>query len=206
VLDAAMAGDAGAHVADRAQTQYDERATGGRVGVRDALPRRREDVGQVDEPVVGRTFRNLDRQRVAKRDAQVLGLRAGHLAVELGVAEERGPAALFVNLGGLALAVQARRAHRAGAAGDVERHHYPVADLEFGDRGPDLGHHPHGLVAEDVAGVEERAEDLVQVQVGATQPARGDLDDHVGGILDRGIGNGVDADVTSALPGECTHA
>src|SRR3712207_6868985 len=51
--------------------------------------------------------------------SQVLGLAAGHLPVELGVAEQRGAEALLAVLRGLALRLQALRAHPAGAAGDV---------------------------------------------------------------------------------------
>ena len=60
-------------------------------------------------------------------------------------------------------------------------------------------------MAEDVAGVHERAEHLVQVQVGSADVGRRDLDDRVGGFLDLRVGDGVDADVALAVPGDCLH-
>src|SRR3712207_8831270 len=92
--------------------------------------------------------------------SQVLGLAAGHISVELGVAEQRGAEALLAVLRGLALRLQALRAHPAGAAGDVERDDDPVAGLDGGDRGADLAHHAHRLVAHDVALRHERRHDL----------------------------------------------
>jgi hypothetical protein len=38
------------------------------------------------------------------------------------------------------------------------------------------------------------------MEIGATDPAGRDLDDDVAGILDPGIGDGVDADVAGAMP------
>ena len=54
LADAAVQGDAARHVADRAQAEHEEGALRLGVGVRDRLPRGRQHVGQVDEPVVGR--------------------------------------------------------------------------------------------------------------------------------------------------------
>src|SRR3712207_9334216 len=71
--------------------------------------------------------------------SQVLGLPAGHLPVELRVAEQRGAEALLAVLRGLALRLQALRAHPAGAAGDVERDDDPVAGLDGGHRGAEIG-------------------------------------------------------------------
>jgi hypothetical protein len=76
-LDAAVARDAHGHVADRAEPQHDERAAGWHRGVLERLPRRRQHVGEVDEPVVRTARRHLDRQGVAERHAQVLGLPPG---------------------------------------------------------------------------------------------------------------------------------
>ena len=77
--------------------------------------------------------------------------------------------------------------------------------FELGHARPDLGDDAHRLVAEDVALAEERAEHLVEVQVRAADPGGGDLDDHVGRVLDRRVGHGVDADVALAVPGQCPH-
>lgn len=70
----------------------------------------------------------------------------------------------------------------------------------------DLLDHAPGLVPEDVAGVEEGGEHLVQVQVRTTQAGRGDdLHDRIGPILQDGSGERVDADVTLPVPGQDLH-
>ena len=75
-----------------------------------------------------------------------------------------------------------------------------------GDLGADLADDAHRLVAHDVADGHERRHDLDQVEVGAADPAGGDLDDHVGGLLDDRVRNGVHPDVGPAVPGHCAHA
>ncbi len=162
-------------------------------------------VGEEDEPVVGGALGHLHRQEVGERDPQQLGLAARDRAVERAEAEEAGAGAVLVVLGGLALAVQAPVAGPAAAAADVERHHHPVADLEVADSWADLAHDAHRLVADDVAGGHERGERLVEVQVGSAQAGGRDLDDRVGGVLDRGVGHLLDADLARALPGHCLH-
>ena len=125
---AAMLGDPGGHIPDRTEAEHDQRPTIGHVGVLNALPGGRQHVGEEHEPIVRRSFGHLDRQEVAERDAQQLGLSAGDLPVELGVAEQRRARAVLVHLGRLALGMQVVAAHPAVAAGDVERDHDPVAD------------------------------------------------------------------------------
>ena len=61
--------------------------------------------------------------------AQELGLAAGHLAVELGVAEQRGAHALLADLGGLALRLEPLVAHQAVPARDLEWDHHAVTAL-----------------------------------------------------------------------------
>ena len=100
--------DAGGHVADRAGADHEEGAALLDVGVLDGLPRGGQDVGEEEEPVVRRTVRDLDRQRVAEGHAQHLGLATGHLAVELAVAEQAGARAGVAVLRRLALAEQLR--------------------------------------------------------------------------------------------------
>ena len=80
-----------------------------------------------------------------------------------------------------------------------------IADGEVRHRRPLLDDDPHGFVAEDVAGVEERSQRLVEVEIGSAQARRGHLDDDVGVLLDRGVGDVLDAHVAPALPGECLH-
>ena len=86
-----------------------------------------------------------------------------------------------------------------------ERDHDPVARGDIGDVGPDLFDDPYGLMAQDVARVEERAEHLVEVEVGAADAARGDLDDGVVGLLDDGVGYLFDPHVSLALPCQRFH-
>jgi hypothetical protein len=92
--EALVLGDAAGHVADRAEAEDDERAAVGHRRVLDGLPGGRQDVGEVDEPVVRRALGDLDRRVLRLRHAQELGLPAGHRAVELGVAEQRRALAL----------------------------------------------------------------------------------------------------------------
>ncbi|KAB7754316.1 hypothetical protein MPHL21000_16990 [Mycolicibacterium phlei DSM 43239 = CCUG 21000] len=116
----AMCGDAAGHGADRAEAEDDEGAAVGDVGVLDGLPGGGQHVGQVHVAVVGPVVGDLDVGVLGLRDAQVLGLAAGDLAVEGGVAEQGRAGALVAVLGGFALALQAVAAHEAVAAGDVE--------------------------------------------------------------------------------------
>ena len=99
--------------------------------VLDGLPRGRQHVGEEEEAVVGRPLRHLDRPVLRLRHAQVLGLAAGHLAVELRVAEQRrarfpGRVTCVVSH----CEYSAEVAHQAVAAGDVERDHDAVAGLD----------------------------------------------------------------------------
>ena len=134
--EAAVAADPGPELADRAETEDRERAALRHVGVRDPLPGGRQDVGEVEDPLVGYVVGHLDRAELGLRDAEVLGLAAGHRAVELGVAEQGGAAALAAHLGGLALGEQPALAHPAVPAGDVERDDDAVAGLDVADLGP----------------------------------------------------------------------
>lgn len=63
-------------------------------------------------------------------NTRILRLPAWHLAVEFGVAKQCCSVALLVYLGGRALGVQALSAHETAAAGDIERHHYPITGLK----------------------------------------------------------------------------
>src|SRR5690606_29175301 len=134
------------------------------------------------------------------------GLPAGHLPVELRVTEQRGTAAVLAHLRGLALRLQAPAAHEAVAARDVEGNDHAVADGEQCHVRPDLDDLAHRLVPEDVPAIEERTQQLVQVQVRAADRGRGDADDRITGLLDHRVLDLVDPDVALSLPGECFHA
>ena len=86
------------------------------------------------------------------RYAKQLGLAARHLAIEFGIAEQRGTHPLVADLRRLTLGEELLIAHIATAARDLKRDHHPVAHRQVGDFGPDLTHDPHGFVAEDVPG------------------------------------------------------
>jgi hypothetical protein len=203
--DTSLLGDARGHLADRPQAEYCEGLTLGDVGVGEGLPRCRDDVRDVEVPLVRDALGHLDRPELRLRHPQVLGLAARHRSVHVGVAEQRRTFAVLGVLRGLALREQAARAHPAVTARDVERHHDAVADLQVARLGADLLDDAHGLVAQHVAGVQVRAEDLVEVQVGPADRGRGDLDDRVGGLLDAGVGDVLDRDLLGALPGQCLH-
>src|SRR5689334_7779548 len=139
------------------------------------------------------------------RHAQELGLAAGHLAIELRVAEQGRALVEFAYLRRLALGEQLPVAHVAVATGDVERDHDAVARLYMADPGTDLLNDAHGLVAEDVALVDEGSEHFVEVQIGPTDRARGDADDRVRRFDDRWIRNLVDAHIAPAVILHCFH-
>ncbi len=98
-------------------------------------------------------------------NTQKLGLAARDLTVELGVAEQSCALVLLSDLRRLALGKQSAVAHVAVTAGDVEGNDDAVAGLDVGHVRTNLLHHAHRLVAEDVALVDERAQDLIEVEI-----------------------------------------
>ena len=202
---ALVQGDAAGHVADRSESEHHHRAAVRHVRVGHRLPRRGQHVRQVDEARVRWPLRDLDVGELRLRDPEVLRLAAGHLAIQLGVAEQRGTHPLLADLGGLALGVQLLVAHEAVPAGDLERQHHAVAGLQVPGFAADLLHDAHRLVTEDVALAHERTERFVQVQVGATDVGRRDPYDRVRRLLDDRVRNRVDADVLRTVPGHCPH-
>jgi len=87
-----------------------------------------------------------------------------------------------------------------------ERDDDAVSRAQLRDLGADLLHEAHRFVAEDVAGMHERAHDLVEVEIRAADRARGDPHDRVSRALDRRIRVLVDAHIPPAAPGSCLHA
>ena len=201
----AVLGDPGRHVADRAEAEHRDAPAVRDAGVLDGLPAGRQDVGEVDVALVGPVLGHLDVGVLRLGHAQVLRLPAGHRSVEVRVAEQRGAHALLAHLRGLALGLQILLAHVAVPAGDLEGDHDAVAGREVRDRAAHLLDDAHRLVAEHVALVHERPQDLVEVQVGPAQAGGGDADDRVRRFVDRRVGDLVDADVALAVPGECLH-
>ena len=197
--------DPGRELPDRSEAEHGQRAPARGVGVHHRLPRRGQDVGQVQELLVGRAVRDLDRAELGLRHAQIFGLAAGHRSVQRRVTEQRRALALGLDLGRLALGEQAALAHPAVPAGDVERDDDPVADGQVGDVRTDFLDDAHGLVPEDVTGLQVRSEHAVQVQVRPADRGRGHLDDHVVGLLDLRVRNLFDPHVRVALPRQSFH-
>jgi hypothetical protein len=197
--------DAPGHLADRAEPVDGERPARGDVRVLHGLPGRRQHVGQEQEALVGRALGDLDGAEMGLRHAQVLGLPAGHAAVEVRVAEEARALAVLVAGGRLALREQRLLAVEAVPAGDVERDDDAVAGGDVAHLGPDLLDDAHRLVADDVALLHLDDLAAVEVQVRAADRRRGDADDRVGRLLDRRIGDLVDAHVLLAMPDDGLH-
>ena len=109
------------------------------------------------------------------RHPKVLGLPARNLAVELGVAEQRGAHALVADLRRLALRVELLVAHVATAARDLERDDDPVTDRQIGHARDRPRDDAHRLVAQDVAGFMNGAEHFVEMQVGSADVGGGDF-------------------------------
>jgi len=78
---------------------------------------------------------------------------------------------------------------RAAAALRDGRHQHPVTGLESGDRVADFGDRADRLVAENAAVGHRRDISLENMQVGATDRRGIHPHDHVGRLLDRGIGD-----------------
>ena len=188
-----------AHLADRAEAEdRDRTAVGDRRRTRPPATRseaRRRGTGTGRRRALG----DLDRPELRLRHAQELGLTAGHLAVELRVAEQRRTGAGVAVLGRLALREQVLIAHPAVPAGDVEGDHDPVAGGDVGDLRSDLLDDAHRLVTEHVAGVEVRPEHRVEMEVGAAETGRGDADDRIR-RASRSSGPGRSSTRTSSFP------
>jgi hypothetical protein len=121
------------HLPDRSETEDRETPAAGDTGVDNRLPGSRQYVGKVDESVIDRTVRYLDRSEVCLWNADELRLATRHASVQLGVAEEGRALAVLSDLGSFALAVKLPVAHEAMSARDVERNDYPVARFDVAD-------------------------------------------------------------------------
>jgi hypothetical protein len=113
---------------------------------------------------------------VGERDAGVLGLDAVDQVSE-------NPAAAAE-----ALAVHAAPAVRAAAAGRDAGDQHAVPLLDVADRRAGGDHGADRLVAQRAPVVDSRDVALEDVQIGAADGRRVDLDDGVGGLLHAGIG------------------
>ena len=102
---------------------------------------------------------------------------------------------VLADLGRLALRLQTLVAHEAvpHAMLNGTTTRSPTARLVDGR--PDRLDDAHRFVAEDVARRHERGQHLVEVEVGTAQSGRRDLDDRVGRLLDRRVGDRLDPHV-----------
>src|SRR5215216_3943297 len=112
---------------------------------------------------------------------------------------------LLVRVGALAARIETALAKEAFAAGDRERHHNSVADLQVLHLGAEFDHDPHRFVPDHVARVHPRDDAVIHVEVGAADRRGGHLDDSVARVLDPGIGHALAAHVALAVPAECSH-
>ena len=113
---------------------------------------------------IRRSNRHLDRSELRLRHPQVLRLAARHLSAQFGIAEQCRSALLRADLCRLALREQLVLAHPAMSARNIERHHDPVAWLDVLHRTAHFFDNIHWLVAQNVAFLQERTEQFVQVQ------------------------------------------
>ena len=162
---------------------------------------------------VGKPVRNLDGAEIRIGHAQVFGLAAGKPAKKMSVAEQAGGRVtpkllchLSVRIGSLAAREQLPPAEEAVAAGDSERNHDAIADLELGVFRSDLDNLAHGLVTQDVAGLHSRHHAVIDVQIGTADRTGRNLDDRVAGMLDLRVRYAFAADVLFSVPGQCAHA
>jgi hypothetical protein len=101
--------------------------------------------------------------------------------------------------------VEAVAAHETVSACDVERNYDAIAGFYMCDLVAHLLHDAHWFVAQNVALVDERPEQLVEMEVGPTDSRRGDPHYRVCGFSYGRIRHRVDADVAFAVPGNCLH-
>jgi hypothetical protein len=90
-------------------------------------------------------------------------------------------------------------------AADGEGHNHPIAGFELLVVAADLADLAHALVAKDIATLHPRDEAAVQVEVRAADGAGGHSDDRIAAILDLGVGDGLAADIATAVPSEGLH-
>ena len=127
----------------------------------------------------------------------ILGLAAGEAADQVRVAEDarRGVPHHLLGQPGVRVGVLAQRAQLScrhcqqlpQAIGKGTTTRSPT--FRFLTAAPDLDDLAHELVAEDVALLHRRHEAVVEVQVGAADRGRGDLDDRVALVEDLRVGN-----------------
>ena len=159
------------------------------------LVARREDVGEEEDLLVADALGHEVHRRLGERDARVLGLHAVDQVAE----DPADPA------DGLAVGGHPGLARPAAPARGDRGHEHPVALLQRRDRGAGLDHRADRFMAEDAALGHRGHVALEDVQVGAADRRRLDLDDHVGRVLDARIVDVVPGPLPRTAEYECLH-
>ena len=181
--------------ADRAQPEHGDRVAGAHPRVDDRVVAGAHHVAGEERHLVGHPLRHPPQGEVRPRHEQLLGLGALQVA-EMGAVAEGAPP--------LAAVVVAPQAGRAGRAGGVEAAEHAVALGDALDVGSGGEHRADELVPDREAGL-DRHPPVVDVQVGAADPARLDPNQRVVGRGDLRIGLLLDPDLTGGLEGDGAH-
>ena len=153
------------------------------------------DVAGEQRDVVGHAARHPAQRQVGVRDEQQLRLGALELAEQLAVPEDAAVVALVEEAAG---AEEAVVAGRAVGAEDAVADRDAADVVAGGDDGADV------LVADREPGL-DRDPPVEDVEVGAADAARLDLDDRLAGRRELRIGLLVDPDLARGLEGDRSH-
>src|SRR5215216_1560298 len=192
-----------AQLSDRSQPIHRHCAALRDIGVVHGLPCCRQDVREVQEPLVGRAFSllwYLYGAEVGLRHAQVLRLPAGNLTVELCVAKESRTLVVLSNLCRLALGIELPVAHVAVPTRDIKRHNYSVSRLDVGHLRSDFFDYAHRLVTDDVALLKPHPQYLVEVEIRAANRRRSYAHYCVRWLLDLRVRHRVDPYILFTMP------
>src|SRR5947208_11272307 len=111
----------------------------------------------------------------------------------------------MVRIGAFAAGVEPVAAKETFSARNREGHYNTITNLQVFDLGTNLDHLAHILVAEHIATFHRWNNAAIDVQVRPADRAGSDLDDGVARILNLGVGDFLAADVTLAMPGQCSQ-
>src|SRR5690606_3886460 len=207
-------GAGGGHQANRARTVDGQTAARPAPGVDHRLITGEQDIGEKQHLLVIQLLGKAERAGVGLGYPHIFRLTAGHTAVEVAVAEQRGPRrnlllvedGTAVGVGGFAGGMQIHVAEEAAAAGDDEGHQHALALADGGDILAGFHHLAEEFMAEDVAVLHLGDRAPVQVQVRTADRGGGDLQDDIVIGDDGRIGYGFHSNVVTAVIGKCAHA
>ena len=104
-----------------------------------------------------------------------------------------------IGVGGVAQRIKPLLTEPAIAAADGEGNDDAVADRKIGHFGPERHDLAHIFMAQDITALHRRHIAVDQVEIRAANGASVDLDDGIAGMLDFGVGNGVDANIAFSM-------